>query len=178
MGRKKKNVLLLLLFILLIFSLIFIYRGLSFSNEFREQTKKVKHPLFSYAKVVKVIDGDTIILDNGKHLRYIGIDTPEIDWKDNRKSECYSWKAREENSKLVLHKRVRLEKDISDTDKYGRLLRYVYVRNLFVNEFLVKEGYARVMTLLPDVKYQDLFLKAEMYAKSQHKGLWNKDICR
>ncbi|QQG44839.1 MAG: thermonuclease family protein [Candidatus Roizmanbacteria bacterium] len=131
-------------------------------------------------KVKRVVDGDTIELDNGKKVRYIGIDTPEL--KDPRKPvQCFAKEASDKNKELVEGKTVRLEKDVSDTDKFDRLLRYVYVVDndltfsaLFVNEYLVKEGYAYASTFPPDVKYADLFLKAQTKAREQNKGLWKE----
>ena len=122
--------------------------------------------------VKRVIDGDTIELEGGQRVRYIGINTPET--SDPRKSiECFGQEAKEENKKLVEGKKVRLEKDISETDQYQRLLRYVYIQDLFVNEYLVKEGFARVSTFPPDVKFQTLFKEAENMAREKNKGLWS-----
>lgn len=91
--------------------------------------------------VTRVIDGDTIELENGKRVRYLGINTPES--VDPRKPvECFGKEASFKNKELVLNKKVVLEKDISEIDKYGRLLRYVYVDNIFVNLELIKQGYA------------------------------------
>jgi endonuclease YncB( thermonuclease family) len=129
----------------------------------------------SPTKVIRVIDGDTIVLQNGKTVRYIGIDTPEIKSKN---SACYAQEAKSANERLVLDKMVRLEKDVSETDKYQRLLRYVYVGSVFVNEYLVKEGYALLATYPPDVKYQSLFQKAQDYARENNKGLWNENACK
>ena len=77
-----------------------------------------------YYKVARVIDGDTIELENGERVRYIGMDTPET-VHPSKPVQCFGKAASAENSKLVSGKTVRLEKDVSDTDKYGRLLRYV-----------------------------------------------------
>jgi micrococcal nuclease len=74
---------------------------------------------------------------------------------------------------LVENKFVRLEKDKSETDKYGRLLKYVYVDNLFINEILVREGYAYAKAYKPDIKYQEKFMEAEKMAKQENKGLWS-----
>lgn len=132
-------------------------------------------------KVVRVVDGDTIeVLIDGKlyKVRYIGIDTPEtVD--PRRPVACFGKEAAEANKKLVEDKRVLLEKDISDTDRFGRLLRYVYVvdnkdRPLFVNDYLVREGFAKVSTFPPDVKFSQQFMEAEREARTQNKGLWNK----
>lgn len=122
--------------------------------------------------VTKVIDGDTIELEGGQRVRYIGVDTPET--VDPRKPvQCFGQEASAKNKQLVEGKVIRLEKDISETDKYGRLLRYVYVDDIFVNEYLVEEGFARASTYPPDVKYQDKFRKSEESAQTQNRGLWS-----
>ncbi|OGM60930.1 hypothetical protein A2955_03620 [Candidatus Woesebacteria bacterium RIFCSPLOWO2_01_FULL_37_19] len=128
--------------------------------------------------VTKVIDGDTIVLENGKTLRYIGIDTPEI----SQGKECFANESTQKNKELVLGKSVRLEKDVSETDRYGRLLRYVYVdppsqeatarQGIYVNEYLVREGFANAATYPPDVKYSELFRNAEKEARENNRGLW------
>lgn len=125
----------------------------------------------SLEKVVKVIDGDTVILESGKTVRYIGIDTPEVH-HPKKKIQCFAKEAKEANEQLVLGKFVRLEKDVSETDRYGRLLRYVYVEDLFVNEHLLKEGFALLATFPPDVKYVDLLQKAQEEARKNNKGLY------
>lgn len=133
------------------------------------------------AFVTKIIDGDTIEVDiAGKayKLRYIGINTPEtVD--PRRKVQCFGKEASNENKSLVDGKEVLLEKDISETDKYGRLLRYVYLPMpdgtlLFVNDYLVRQGFANVDTYPPDIKYVDRFKAAEKEAREGKKGLWGK----
>lgn len=125
--------------------------------------------IFSYAKVTKVIDGDTITIDTGQKIRYIGINTPEIET-----SECYATEASKINSNLVLGKTVKLEKDVSEVDKYGRLLRYVYLDNQMINDELVKDGFAKIETVPPDVKFKGQFIKSEKYAKENNRGIWGK----
>jgi len=121
--------------------------------------------------VKRVVDGDTIELETGQKVRYIGIDTPEtVDPRTT--TQCFGKEATAKNRELVEGKKVRLEKDVSETDKYGRLLRYVYVDEIFVNETLVREGYAFSSTYPPDVKYQDLFIEAERAAREANVGLW------
>ncbi|HET7099329.1 MAG TPA: thermonuclease family protein [Patescibacteria group bacterium] len=122
-----------------------------------------------YAKVIKVFDGDTIQIETGQNVRYIGVDTTEV----YPNVECYSLKAKKENENLVLGKTVRLEKDVSGEDKYGRLLRYIYIDDKFVNDELVKNGFAKVFTFPPDVKYQNQFKESEKYARENSLGLWN-----
>lgn len=126
------------------------------------------------ATVVRVIDGDTIEVDIEGRLckvRYIGIDTPET-VHPTRGEEPYGKEACAKNKELVEDRIVELEKDVSETDKYGRLLRYVYVNGLFVNAELVRLGYAQVATYPPDVKYQDLFLQLQREAWEAGRGLW------
>ena len=127
-----------------------------------------------FAKVTRVIDGDTIVIDTGEHIRYIGINTPEVET-----NECFATEASEINKNLVLGKTVKLEKDISETDKYGRLLRYVYVEDKnvgdnFINNELIKNGSARVETVKPDIKYESEFVTWQRFAKQNNLGLWGK----
>ncbi len=128
------------------------------------------------AKVKRVIDGDTIELETGQKVRYIGIDTPEtVD--PTRPVACFGKEATNFNRQLVEGKFVKLEKDVSETDKYQRLLRYVYIDlpdrgQVMVNEELVKEGFAFSLTYPPDVKYQERFLQAQRWAREQLQGLW------
>lgn len=126
---------------------------------------------FQEVKVVKVIDGDTVEIETGERVRYIGIDTPET--VDPRKPvQCYGKEASAKNKELVEGMVVRLEKDISNTDRYGRLLRYVSVGDTLINELLVQEGYAFASSYPPDVKYQARLAAAEQAARSAARGLW------
>jgi micrococcal nuclease len=127
------------------------------------------------ARVTDVVDGDTIKVDvDGQvyTVRYIGIDTPETVHPD----EPVEWmgpEASEANRRLVEGQTVYLETDVSETDRYGRLLRYVYLADgLFVNAELVRLGYAHAVTFPPDVKYQDLLLKMQQEAREAGRGLW------
>lgn len=122
--------------------------------------------------VKRVVDGDTIELENGEKVRYIGMDTPES--VDPRKPvQCFAKEASKKNEEMVLNQQVNLEKDVTDRDKYGRLLRYVYVHDTFVNLELVKSGYARIYTYPPDVKYNAQLLEAEKEARTNNRGLWS-----
>ena len=124
--------------------------------------------------VTRVIDGDTIevsIAGESYKVRYIGIDTPELD--DKRPKFCaLAQEATRYNRELVEGKTVRLEKDISETDQYGRLLRYVYVGDTLVNAELVREGLAWAKVYQPDIKYQNILEKAEAEAKRDKIGIW------
>ncbi len=122
-------------------------------------------------RVARVVDGDTVELDGGERVRYIGIDTPES--VDSRKSvECFGREAAERNRVLVEGKSVRLERDVSDRDRYGRLLRYVYVGKALVNEQLVAEGFAVASAYPPDVARQQRLEAAEQVAREAGIGLW------
>jgi micrococcal nuclease len=122
------------------------------------------------ALVTEVIDGDTIVIEGGYRVRYIGIDTPEI--RDGL--EPFGMQALEANRQLVEGKRVRLERDVSQTDKYERLLRYVYVDNIFVNAELVRLGLAEAKAYPPDTKYQEELEELEREAKQAGRGMWAK----
>lgn len=130
------------------------------------------------ALVTKVIDGDTVELENGNRVRLIGIDTPET--KDPRKSvQCFGKEAAGETKRLLEGKAVILQKDVSETDKYSRLLRYIFLpldngQILFVNDYLVREGFAKALTYPPDVKYNEQFREAERSARENKRGLWGR----
>jgi micrococcal nuclease len=117
--------------------------------------------------VTKVIDGDTIDLKNNMRLRLIGINTPERDMYFYEEAKVFM-------EILVLGKQVKLEKDITNKDMYGRYLRYVYLPDKFVNLEMVKSGFANAYTYPPDVKYTDRFLEAERSARENEAGLWEK----
>jgi micrococcal nuclease len=123
------------------------------------------------AQVNYVFDGDTIEVDiNGieYHVRYIGIDAPE----DTRTIEYFGAEATKKNRQLVNDRTVTLVKDISETDKYDRLLRYVLIENIFVNYQMVVDGYAFAGTYPPDIACDRTFMQAERYARDNHLGLW------
>lgn len=120
------------------------------------------------ALCTRVIDGDTIELADGEHVRYIGMDTPEM-----RPVEAYAKAATEANRELVEGKTVRLVLDVEKRDRYGRLLAYVYVDGTFVNAELVRRGLAQVATYPPNVRHQDHFLKLQRQAREAGRGLWS-----
>jgi len=129
-------------------------------------------------QVVQVVDGDTIevccIGGKREKVRYIGIDTPETK-HPTKGVEAYGKEASEANRKLVAGRSVRLEFDVQQRDKYGRLLAYVYLEDgTFVNARLVEQGYAQVMTVPPNVKHQELFLRLQREAREARRGLWSE----
>ena len=124
--------------------------------------------------VVKVVDGDTIhvrIGDRVEKIRYIGVNAPELH-HPTKGAEPLGREAAEANRKLVEGQTVRMELDVQERDKYGRFLAYVYVGNTMVNAELVAQGYAQIMTIPPNVKHQDEFLKLQQEARALQLGLW------
>lgn len=130
--------------------------------------------------VVDVVDGDTIKVklegEGVKTVRLIGIDTPETS-HPSKPVQCFGKEATEQLKALLLNKTVVLEKDSSEVDRYGRQLRYVYLDGDFINEKMVREGYALESAFEPDTKYRDLFEEAEEYAMENKRGLWSDDTC-
>jgi micrococcal nuclease len=121
------------------------------------------------AVVTHIVDGDTIDVDLAGSIyrvRYIGMDTPE-------RGDFFYHEATEANRQLAEGQTVTMVKDVSETDRYGRLLRYVYLPDgTFVNAELVKQGYAQIATYPPDVKYQELFAQLQQEARNAGLGLW------
>jgi micrococcal nuclease len=127
------------------------------------------------ARVSRVVDGDTIVVEidaQSYTVRYIGIDAPEtvhpqepVEWMGPEASAV--------NAALVEDRTVYLEKDVSETDRYGRLLRHVFLGDgTLVSAELVRRGFALVSTYPPDVKYQDLLLQMQGEARAAERGLW------
>lgn len=118
------------------------------------------------AQVAFVVDGDTIKLAGGRRVRYIGVNTPET-------GQIYAAEAKAFNESLVEDQEVWLEPDVQETDRYGRLLAYVWAGDTFVNLELVRRGYANTYTLPPNVRYADVFVQAEQEAREAGRGLWS-----
>ena len=146
---------------------------------------------YESATVTRIVDGDTIVVEvsdrapgpgagdagNGEHkVRLIGIDTPES--VDPRSPvECFGTEASEAAAALLEGAEVRMVKDVSETDRFGRLVRYVYVGDEMANARLVVNGYATAFTYPPDVRHSDLFLELEREARDAERGLWSPDTC-
>ncbi|MTK13818.1 MAG: nuclease [Clostridiaceae bacterium] len=129
--------------------------------------------------VSRVVDGDIIELSDGSKVRFIGVNTPE----STTRTEPYGKEASDYIKKQLTNKTVYIEKDVSETDKYGRLLRYVWldipkeisdteIKTKMFNAILVSEGYGEVSTYSPDVKYQEYFTRYNSEARTASKGLW------
>ena len=137
--------------------------------------------------VVRAVDGDTLLLEDGERVRLIGIDTPEMHdsnklYRDSRRTKKsvrvikkmgkLSW---EFTKQLVEGKRVRLGFDVEKEDRYDRLLAYVYLKDgVFVNAAIVQQGYASLMSIPPNVKHADLFVKLYQEARENKRGLWKE----
>ena len=117
--------------------------------------------------VIKVVDGDTLEINTRERIRLSGINTPE-------KKECYYKEAKDALTNLTLNKTVYIQQDITNKDKYGRLLRYIYLDDLLVNEYLVENGYARVFDKYKEDTSKYYSLKAiEVEAIRLNKGVWS-----
>jgi endonuclease YncB( thermonuclease family) len=127
-----------------------------------------------------VDDGDTIVLDNGLKVRYLGINAPELA-HGSQPGEPFGKEALKYNIKLVKGKKVRLETDIEKYDRYGRLLAYVFLKDgTFVNLEMVKAGYAYVLFLNPYLRYASKLLAAQRQAMLARKNIWQvilNDTC-
>lgn len=148
-------------------------------------------------RVRHVTDGDTLELENGEKVRYIGVDTPEERHRVGERwvydPKPYAEEATRENRGLVEGKKVRLEFDREKRDKFGRLLAYVYVRitllgdasydgevlldshEIFVNAYLVQKGLARPLKIPPNTRYADRFEKLALKAKRQGVGVYARE---
>ncbi len=125
-------------------------------------------------RVKWVADGDTIVLTEGSKVRYIGINAPELPRKDHV-GEPYAAEAKRFNARLVNQKSVRLEFDIEPNDRFERRLAYVFLKDgTFVNAEMLSNGYAYLLYVRPNVKYQAKLLATQQAAMSAKKGIWSK----
>jgi endonuclease YncB( thermonuclease family) len=144
--------------IVIIFLVVFLL-----ASFFYKKFPKEKNEEFVY----QIIDGDTFKLKDGRVVRLIGINAPDD-------GQYYFEESKNKLKELIHGKKVRLEKDIEEKDNFGRLLKYVFVDNIFVNLELVKNGYAHVLTIYPNVKYLNQLKEAETKAKEKNLGIWKK----
>ena len=132
-----------------------------------------------YYLVTKVVDGDTFWIDNGtrkgRKVRLIGVDAPETRRTVRKEVGYYGNESKRYLTKLLLNKSVRLQYDVDPIDRYGRILAYVYLEDgTFVNAALLKQGYAMVLTVPPNVRHAERFVKYQAQARKKERGLWQK----
>lgn len=131
-----------------------------------------------FARVSRVLDGDTVVLDDGRVIRYLNIDAPETA-KPDKAEDCFATASRELNARLVDTLEVVLRSDKEDRDQYGRYLRFVFVRGVdynkienSVNARLVQRGYAQARIIEPNDTYEAEFLSYEKQAQDDIQGIW------
>lgn len=177
--RVPKQIRYLGMLFLAIAGSLFLYH--SQTNQVVTSTSSTAQIVYDYSiktevgkpiKVVRAIDGDTIEFVNGDRLRYIGIDTPEE--VDPRKPvQCYALEAARADSALVEGKMITFTQDVTQQDKYGRWLGFVYLEDgTFVNKQLVEQGFAFAYPYRPDISKSDVFKNAEATARGNNVGLW------
>jgi micrococcal nuclease len=121
--------------------------------------------------VRQIIDGNTIILDTGKTIRYIGVGNLAIDTPEPFSKEAYEF-----NKSLVEGKKIKLEYDEQKTDNQGNILAYVYQDEVFVNAKIIESGYGSVFIVSPNIKYAEKFLTLEREARQAKRGIWSEVI--
>ncbi len=134
-------------------------------------------PSKTFFAVTRIVDGDTFWVNNntpkGLKIRIIGIDAPEAKRTFNREAGYYGIESKMYLTKMLTGKRVRLVSDVDSLDRYGRTLSYVYLEDgTFVNAELLKNGYAVLLTIPPNVAFADHFAKLQREARGNKRGLW------
>ena len=156
-------------------------------NKIQNESAKEERQIYQKAKVKYAVDGDTIWVDiDGKDekVRFVGVNTPEVA-KDGNPAEFMAEEAKDFTNKTLENKEIYLEKDISDRDKYDRLLRYIWleepvgnpslsdIKKNTLNGILVKEGLAYANYYKPDIKYQEFLKELEKSAQENKLGIWS-----
>ncbi len=131
------------------------------------QSQKIVDISSDVHHVTHIVDGDTFDIETGERVRMIGMDTPE-------RGKVYYAEATAQLKSLIDDKDVTLQKDVSEKDRYGRLLRHVYIGDLWINKQMVIDGYARFVTFPPDVMHVESFKQAEQEARNNKRGLWSQ----
>lgn len=132
----------------------------------------------SEARVRYVIDGDTAVLEGGAHVRFLGIDAPEME-RDGQPAQFMAHKSKAYVAGLIQGKLVRLEYDRERYDRYGRLLAYLFLPDgTMVNQAVVRQGLARVYAHAPNVRYQEALDATQQEAMAAGRGIWQKSLAQ
>lgn len=170
---KKYNKFYLKLFFILIL-IFFITFNIQAVEGNLNKTGNINLDSLKQVTIKKVIDGDTVKTNEGETIRLIGIDTPEINW-DSGTADFYGYKALKFSNENLLNKKVYLEYDQDKKDDYGRKLAYIYLQNgeLF-NIKLIENGYAHLLIVEPNNKYEERFKKIAKNTREEKIGIWKK----
>ena len=122
--------------------------------------------------VTQVFDGDTVELDDGSRIRYLLIDTPEMNSSNSKDPECFAQEAKDFNENMVLNKKIAMEYDEDCDDAYDRLLAYVSVDETSVNKLMLERGYAKLLYIELNKLYLDEFEAVATLAENAKSGLW------
>lgn len=144
-------------------------------------TQNISDSSDQYFMVSKVVDGDTFWVDDGsekgKKVRLIGVDAPETRSSSRKEVGYFGNESKVYLKSLLEGKQVRLDYDVDQTDRYGRTLAYVYLRDgTFINAELIKNGFAIVLTVSPNVRFADEFVALQREARDAQRGLWAKPV--
>lgn len=182
LSYKKIGILALVVIVIIVVLTIILSHG--------DSNKKQAATSDSYieATIIKVVDGDTIwVKYDGykKKVRFIGIDSPELEFYNNSGADSQGQQALNYTSGiLTAGRKVYLQKDVSDVDDYDRQLRYIWlnkpsdnknddeIRSNMVNAMIILNGYAEAKEYAPDTKYSKKFSKYESEAKENQIGIW------
>ncbi|MBL0309493.1 MAG: thermonuclease family protein [Bacteroidetes bacterium] len=158
---------------------VVVITTLHISCESKSKTK-IQTTRRDYLPVTKIVDGDTFWADNGTKegikVRLIGVDAPESRKTLKKEIGYYGKEAKDYLTKMLAGKSVKLVRDVDSLDRFGRTLSYVYLEDgTFVNADLMKNGYAMILTIPPNVKFAKEFVKLQREARENHRGLWGAE---
>ncbi|MDD5427814.1 MAG: thermonuclease family protein [Candidatus Omnitrophica bacterium] len=162
---------------------VLLYVGLKFLNMPGKQAYTPSKAETGF--VARVVDGDTLKLSDGRRVRLVGVDTPELHYSDKlvrdskrtrrdiKEIQAMGRRSADFTKRLCEGKAIKIETDVKKLDRYGRILAYAYLGDgTFVNAKIIEEGYGQVMTIPPNVKHADRFLKLQQEARGARRGLW------
>jgi len=179
--KKWVNIMIKLGVIALFFLIVFLMSCSHAERKFKSVGffEKTNLPYIEEVRVYKVVDGDTFWVRNRQgnkvKIRLIGIDAPEDRNAFHKKKHPFGIVSKRYLDSLILDKNIRLEYDVDSLDRYGRTLAYAYLHDVFINENMIKNGYALLMTVPPNVRYASQFVEGQNHARLNRLGLWNSD---